>query len=315
MPFCEVIVTKSIAENEVFGKEVATNITRDGICGENVTMKIAENIAYGNEVTMSITQDDAFGKITTTPSKKDALRAESPGKVTSQYLSRVTRNIPDDGYRAFDEMSESAWNVLMYDDIVQTLLLRCAALAGEETLDLSSSRVLDAGCGPGGMSIALVKRTSVFEIGLLDLRENALEKASQRIKDIAPETNITIYNADVHSIPVEDDTFDLVISRGSQRFWRDQLCAFREIRRVMKAKGIAYIGGGRGSRLFQKQRAESDESWEPEHYACDSYDRRRLPSFKLPDSAYRQQFEAWGDPYLIYAEEGDGSWYCWQKSD
>ncbi|HHW94251.1 MAG TPA: class I SAM-dependent methyltransferase [Clostridiaceae bacterium] len=227
----------------------------------------------------------------------------------------TTRGLSGDAYSAFDKMSESTWNKRMYDDIVQTLLERCAALAGRETLDLSRAHVLDVGCGLGGMSVALLKRTPVFEIALLDLRDNALQKASHRISAIAPKTNITLYNADVHAIPSENDTFDLVFSRGSQRFWHDQYLAYKELRRVMKPKGIAYIGGGRGSLLFQKQRAESDDTWNPEHFGRDRQSQHRLPSFSLSDSAYRKLFELWGDRFAIYAHEGDGRWFCWQKKD
>lgn len=262
---------------------------------------------------MNIVEDNAFREITSRTASENTFRAEHADRTTDRKTLRAGKNVSDNTYRAFDEMSESAWSMRMYDDIILTLLKRCAALVGKEALDLSSSRVLDVGCGPGGLSIALIKRTSVFEIGLLDLRENALKKASQRINSIAPEINVTIFKADVHAIPAEDDTFDLVISRGSQRFWRDQLRAFEEIRRVMKPHGIAYVGGGRGSRLFQKQRAECDESWNPSHFSCDRQFKHQIPSFKLPDSAYRQQFETWGDPYVIYTLEGDGHWYCWQK--
>ena len=230
-------------------------------------------------------------------------------------LCSVHANRHVDAYSAFDRMSESIWNKRMYDDIVQTLLERCASLAGRDSLDLSKARVLDVGCGPGGMSVALLKRTSVFEIALLDLRDNALQKASQRIKAIAPETNIALYNADVHAIPTDDNTFDLVISRGSQRFWHDQRRAYEELRRVLKPNGIAYIGGGRGSQAFQKQRAEGDDAWDPDHYGCDRRGQHRLPSFSLPDSAYRELFETWGDRFEIYAQEGDGRWFCWQKRD
>ena len=246
---------------------------------------------------------------------EDNIHVGSAVKTVSGNMTPAKKCASDGGYRTFDAMSESTWNLRMYDDIVQTLLMRCAALAGKKALDLSLSSVLDVGCGPGGMSIALIKQTPIFEICLLDLREEALKKASQRIKDITPETNITIHNADVHDIPIEDNVFDLVISRGSQRFWKDQIRAFEEIRRVMKPHAIAYVGGGRGSQIFQKKRADGDDSWEPRHFACDSHDRRRLPSFKLPDRAFRQLFETWGDRYVIYSQKGDGHWYCWQKND
>ena len=68
--------------------------------------------------------------------------------------------------------------------------------------------------------------------------------------------------ADVHALPFRDNSFDLVISRGSIFFWRDQSTALREIVRVLKPGGYAFIGGGYG-RLLPK------EEWEKIHPGLD----------------------------------------------
>ena len=50
----------------------------------------------------------------------------------------------------------------------------------------------------------------------------------------------------VQDIPLEQDTIDLAISRGSVPFWEDLPTAFAEIHRVLAPGGQAYIGGGLG---------------------------------------------------------------------
>ena len=64
---------------------------------------------------------------------------------------------------------------------------------------------------------------------------------------------------DVHRMPFSDNFADLVISRGSFLFWKDKIKAFKEIYRILKPEGIAFIGGGMGKLLPQveKQRIKT----------------------------------------------------------
>jgi SAM-dependent methyltransferase len=57
-------------------------------------------------------------------------------------------------------------------------------------------------------------------------------------------------------MPFTDGAVDLVVSRGSLPFWENRSRAFREIYRVLKPGGVAYVGGGFGteqikSRVFE----------------------------------------------------------------
>ena len=49
---------------------------------------------------------------------------------------------------------------------------------------------------------------------------------------------------DAESMPFEDNFADLIVSRGSMFFWNDQTKVFKEIYRVLKPNGMAYIGCG-----------------------------------------------------------------------
>jgi len=59
----------------------------------------------------------------------------------------------------------------------------------------------------------------------------------------------------VHALPLPDDDIRLVVSRGSIPFWDDHATAFREIYRVLKPGGVAFVGGG-FSRYQSKEEAD-----------------------------------------------------------
>ena len=71
---------------------------------------------------------------------------------------------------------------------------------------------------------------------------------------------------DAESMPFEDNFADLIVSRGSMFFWNDQTKVFKEIYRVLKPNGMAYIGCGFGTaELFEevkKKMEEIDPMWD-----------------------------------------------------
>ena len=58
------------------------------------------------------------------------------------------------------------------------------------------------------------------------------------------EHRINTLEADAHNLPLDDETADIVVSRGSFHIWKDKPKAFSEIYRVLKPGGVAYIGRG-----------------------------------------------------------------------
>jgi ubiquinone/menaquinone biosynthesis C-methylase UbiE len=76
-------------------------------------------------------------------------------------------------------------------------------------------------------------------------------------KEYAKEEHIahrsSFLQGDIHNIDIESGTIDLVISRGSSPFWDDWYQAYREILRVLKVGGKAYIGGGFGNEKLHKK--------------------------------------------------------------
>ena len=71
--------------------------------------------------------------------------------------------------------------------------------------------------------------------------------ANQNIEKEGLEQRIFSMIADAHQLPFNNDSIDLIVSRGSMFFWKDKEQCFREINRILKSTGHAYIGGGFGS--------------------------------------------------------------------
>lgn len=103
---------------------------------------------------------------------------------------------------------------------------------------------LDLGSGPGLLSVALAEKSDLTVIALdadPAMARIAQETAAGRTDRVAPVIG------DVHSMPVRDDTASLIVSRGSLFFWEDRVQAFREIERVLRPGGVAFVGGSFGT--------------------------------------------------------------------
>lgn len=124
---------------------------------------------------------------------------------------------------------------------------------------------IDAGCGPGHLALAIAGISS-FTIDALDASKDMLTCAEKNIRDAAMSGRIRTVHGDVHALPYQDSSVDLVVSRGSIFFWDAPDRAFAEIYRVIRPGGRTFIGGGFGSpeiraSITAKMRAR-DPAWE-----------------------------------------------------
>jgi SAM-dependent methyltransferase len=154
------------------------------------------------------------------------------------------------GYKAFDadkaaEYAEIANEVFapIYPVIAKQIMERCGTASGT---------CIELGAGPANLSIAL-SRLSGLRFFATDLSQHILRHAIRNIEAEGLGARVTTVTADVHRLPFADGTADLVVSRGSMRFWRNRPAAFKEIRRVLKPGGKGYVGGGLGSSLLIDQ--------------------------------------------------------------
>ena len=107
-------------------------------------------------------------------------------------------------------------------------------------------RLLDAGCGPGSITLGLAERVAPGEVVGIDISTERLEQA----RGLAAErgegsTNVRFEEADVYALPFEDATadtgFDAAFMHAVLQHLSDPLAALREVRRVLRPGAVIGI--------------------------------------------------------------------------
>ncbi len=163
-------------------------------------------------------------------------------------------------------MANPKYTAAQFDEIARRVFAPIYPYLAEQMKQdygITSGIAVDAGSGPAYWAIALAQTTDL-EIRALDIDPEALAIADRNIAAAGLQGRVRTVLGDIHKIPLPDNFADLVVSRGSLPFWKDKVQAFREIQRILKPGGVAYIGGGLGSLMPASERALIKETMEKE---------------------------------------------------
>ncbi len=103
---------------------------------------------------------------------------------------------------------------------------------------------IDLGGGPGVLSLELCKRTDRMYWINADINPHFFPIFSERVAEADLGHRVGAVFADAQALPFRDGYADVIVSRASFHFWKDRERAFREIYRVLKPGGVAFIGRG-----------------------------------------------------------------------
>lgn len=98
-------------------------------------------------------------------------------------------------------------------------------------------RVLDAGCGPGGISVTLAALVPQGRVVGIDVEDRQLDMGRREAhqRGIA---NVEFHHASVYALPFEDATFDAVLVHAVLYHLGEPMKALRELWRVLKPGGL-----------------------------------------------------------------------------
>ncbi len=112
---------------------------------------------------------------------------------------------------------------------------------------LSQLSLLDAGCGTGSYSRALIK--CVKQIAAVDMCSGMIEVARRKLEQYRQEKRITFHQAKIQALPFKSETFDAVMinqvlhhtENTQSGDYPNHRHILQEIHRVLRSKGILII--------------------------------------------------------------------------
>ena len=101
---------------------------------------------------------------------------------------------------------------------------------------------IDIGCGTGNLDVELAKRSN-FKITGLDIDADMKPLFQKRVREAHLENRLSFVAGDAQKLPFPDDYADVIVSRGTLTFIPDIGKCLREVDRVLKPTGVAFLGG------------------------------------------------------------------------
>lgn len=156
----------------------------------------------------------------------------------------------------------------------------------------NGGRVLEVGCGPGRLSIALARRRGL-EVAGLDLDPAMIERARASAERAADSSRPSFRVGDVAALPFPDGSFDLVVSTFSMHHRADPAAGLVEIGRVLRPGGRALVWDFRpGARLHPFARRHNHLPDPVEHARGSRLDVASVTPWRWPwRFIFAQRFE------------------------
>jgi SAM-dependent methyltransferase len=165
--------------------------------------------------------------------------------------------------------------------------------------------VLELGPFSGGISVELARFHPGLNITIAVHDPGVVDYLRREIEGAALSRKVEVDFSELDHLAFDDCLFDLVVFRGAYFFLDEEGKILREIYRVLKGHGLAFIGGGYGKNTPQ---ALIDEIADQSRELNDRLGRRRVTEHDL-----RNMVNKAGLTSQARIEEEGGLWLVIQK--
>ncbi|MBN2124241.1 MAG: class I SAM-dependent methyltransferase [Deltaproteobacteria bacterium] len=110
----------------------------------------------------------------------------------------------------------------------------------------SRGDVLELGPFAGGISTELARLQPAFDITLADQDAGTVDFLRKGMEGPVPGRRVQFRCTPLENLAFEDSLFDLVVFRGAYFFLDEEGRILRQIFRVLRKEGLAFVGGGYG---------------------------------------------------------------------
>ena len=114
-------------------------------------------------------------------------------------------------------------------------------VAEEIVSSLDRGSILDLGTGPGYLPVEIARRAPAVTVVGVDLSRRLIREARSSAARAGLEHRLTFEVGDSARLRFEDASFDMVISTGMLHSLKDPVGVFREMHRVLKKGGRAWV--------------------------------------------------------------------------
>ena len=215
--------------------------------------------------------------------------------------------------KGFDAFA-SEYFAPIYPAYAQKIITRTGVNTGD---------VLDLGCGGGHLGFSLLDLGNFSSVTFFDKQEKAIEQSKERAEALNYPAEWCRYEqGDACDLSrFANDTFSLVVSRGSMQFWDDCNKALCEIHRVLKPGGYCYIGGGVGVTARQTERMDAIMDRRAAAYGVghgllqEEASAQRKKSRTEQCKQYADLFHELDCSYMLINSKSEGGWFVFCKDN
>lgn len=180
---------------------------------------------------------------------------------------------------------------------------------------------IDLGAGKAQVAIPLIEKTG-NPITMLDPDAEAMAKGLEIAREKGLHDKLIAVVGVAEDMPFPDNSVDFVVSRGSIFFWDQPVQGLKEVYRVLRLGGKAYIGGGAGAgypeeaaQTLIEQRKKKMEGDEADKWKKFVELRRPEQMRKWAKDAELPKFKVMGKGAISAEDErvGQGVWLLFEK--